>query len=150
MTWWPSSRYPALVKPTTMFVIQVSIRFKKGNGYNPRCCEYKQNVKSGFSMRLPDASIKTSPVPADTHDDGYSRDSDEDHRPRTSQDFFTTDAPGLPTNAPSGTEVISYEFTAEQIVYSPGETFKGGVFRFSCECVAEDPVAKRGPLRARA
>ena len=142
--WWPASKFPTAT-PTTMFVITVSIKFKKGGGYDPRCCEYKQRVKSGYSVRLPSGQVATVPVPTDMHDDNYSRSDDDEHRPITSVDFYTHDAPGLPSNTPSGSEVLWYEFTAEQIVYSSGKTFKGGIFTRSCECEKEDPVAKKGP-----
>jgi hypothetical protein len=47
--------------------------------------------------------------------------------------------------------IQSYEFTAEQIIYSPGAAFKGDPKRKNqpdCECEKNDEVAKKGPHTA--
>ena len=137
-------------KPTAIATISVQLKFRKGGEYDPRCCEYKQLVKSGYKITLPGGTVHTDPTPPDLHDDDYSRGDDDDGKPDVADPGFeTNDSPGLPPNAPLGSEVIWYEFTAEQIVYSPGATFKGGFLRRSCECEKNDEVAKKGPYTVR-
>lgn len=137
-------------KPLGLFRIDVKIVFKKGGDYDPRCCEYKQNVKTKFKITIPNSVPNPWEGDEPMHDDGYSRGTDLDGNTSLSDpNFETNDNPGpsgLPL--PDGSEIIYYEFTAEQVVYSPGKNFKGGLFSKSCECEANPEVAKKGPHTA--
>jgi hypothetical protein len=115
--------------------LDISIKFKKDDDYDPACCEYKQNVMT--IAKITDGPNKgfsqdTSPM----HDDNYSRDDNHGAKDRSLDTFTTDDNPGwmapLKMDADS---VLDYAFTAEQIVYAPGS---------EC-CEKNDEVAKRGP-----
>jgi hypothetical protein len=99
-------------------------------------------LKCHTSRTDPFKLIDTSPM----HDDHYSRRNNTSWR---SNIFETDDNPGIQALKPQRI-IESYEFTSEQIVYSPGKTFNAGLFSSSCECVKEDEIAKKGPHKGKA
>jgi hypothetical protein len=137
-------------RPLGLFRIDVKIVFKKGGDYDPRCCEYKQNARTRFKITIPNSVPSPWEGDEPMHDDDYSRGDDIDGNTSLGDPSFqVNDNPG-PTDLPlpDGSEIIYYEFTAEQIVFSSGKNFKGGLFSKSCECEANAEVAKKGPHTA--
>ena len=130
-----------------MLILFVEIWFTTGPGFDPRCCEYKQNVLSVWSVVHTDGTWEhdnTAPL----HDDRYSRGDDTDGNPALEDPHFTTnDNPGI-YGVQAG-DNVAYMFTAEQIVYTPQgrqgyDTFTGKY----CLCSPNSLVAKRGPHTA--
>ena len=130
-----------------MFLIEVRIKFKEGGDYDPRCCEYKQNVATKYKVTHADGSPPTI-VDTQMHDDGYSR---ADGGGYDSATFSTTDHPGI-ANVARDSVIAYYSFTAEQIVYSPGKSYPGNPKKGTtpCDCEKNKQVAKKGPHTATA
>jgi len=132
------NKYPDGV--TALIEIDVYVKFKNGGDYDQRCCEFKQFVAATSKVNGSPPNI--SPW----HDDGYSRAGDNNS---TEFAVFTTiDTPGI--DPLSQNDWFSYNFTAEQTVYSPGKSFSGdqktGIT--PCDCEKQDPVATKGPHTA--
>jgi hypothetical protein len=123
--------------------IDVRIRFKTGGDYEPKCCQYRQNAMTKFQIKMAQAPIwnfDSSPL----HYDKYSRSWDTDGNPDLADpSFTTTDDPGpFPSLGPND-DIVFYEFTAEQIVYSPGRDLSKQ--EWNCDCEKNKEVAKKGP-----
>jgi hypothetical protein len=147
--WRPGSfKYPS--GTVSMLNIIVKIQFKNGGEYDPRCCEYKQNAYHDWTKWTypPVASGHDDDPPL--HDDGFSRKDNDDGNTDPSLPYFAVgDVPGV--DPLQNGEIIQYQFTAEQIVYSPGKSFAGNPDKKTegCECEKNDQVAKRGPHTAK-
>ena len=108
------------------FRIDVEITFKKDNGFDPACCEYKQMVKRKHRIKLASGQ-DSGPQQRSWSDDGYSRSNDHDGDKSLSDPHFTTgDLPGwsdlgtIKNQIDPSDEIVYYEFTAEQTVYASG------------------------------
>jgi hypothetical protein len=134
----------------TMFRTDVSIRFKNGGDYDPRCCEYKQNAMHKLTVAR-GGQVILSEDDGPLHDDKYSRDDNPApwsyNTDRSSPSFTTSDTPGFNENYLQEGDVIDYSFTAEQIVYSPGGSFPANPKKKlpPCDCEKNDNVVKKGP-----
>ena len=96
---------------------------------DPACCEFRQNVKTVWSITAGDHAGQgndTSPM----HDDNYSRaDDTDDDKDMDDPGFTSNDNPGIP--GVSANDVLDYAFTAEQMIIDT--------------CNGNGAVAKRGP-----
>jgi hypothetical protein len=143
------------------FELKINITFKTSGEYDARCCEYRQNVHSKFHLTRSDGSVDEIDLPM--HEDQFDRRRNEDGSnpdlnkwkdwvpDLSNPNFETSDTPGL-LGLQNGWVVDLYEFTAEQVVYSAGKTYKGNpdTGTPSCECEKNPKVAKRGPHTATA
>jgi RHS repeat-associated protein len=125
------------------------IKFKSGDDYDPRCCEFKQNAFHKWRRWKKFGPVTDADDNSPLHDDGYSRkDNDNGNTDPSNTEFAVGDAPGI-KDMENGW-VIDYQFTAEQIVYSPGKSFSGDPKQGTqpCDCEKNDRVASKGPHTA--
>ena len=140
------------------FAIKIDITFKSGRvgdiNYDPKCCEFKQNAGSRWTISSERPFDDGRKQVSGRHPFGIdirSRDRNEVGPGRLDPDrsltrFYAEDYPGWALTRPPGHARdsvrpewdLDYEFTAEQIVYAPG----------SADCEENAEVAKVGPHTA--
>lgn len=111
--------------------IKFYVKFKNDDKYDRRCCEFKQIVSWATTLTHDGTTTTESGGPID---DGYTR---PDY---VSLEYSSTDDPLMP--ARDG-DFLDWQFTATQIVYSPGIRFLGFGRRPPCFCQPQTEVARR-------
>ena len=125
--------------PGNLIRIDVEIEFMNDATHDPACCEYRQNVKTSWSVTAGPHKGQSGGTKK-WQDDNYSRGDDTDGKKDKKGNIDLSD-PGFTTNDNPGlkglhkNDVIDYSFSAEQMV----------IEICAKPCPKGKTVAKRGP-----
>jgi hypothetical protein len=118
VTW---QKHPMAGPNNARFHLHFLAKFRDDSVYDPKCAEFRQNVMAVYECTAgthKGDKADTSPM----HDDHYSRNDDLKARPITSVDFESQDNPGVRKGHTEFDDVITFSFTAEQMIIDTCQT----------------------------